>query len=61
MMQVSGVRATLYAYNRVSAKQLRQLLALSPKIQEINRIGENELKVTISRVAPQIKKKKSPR
>ena len=61
MMQVSGVRATLYAYNRESAKQLRQLLALSPKIQEINRIGENELKVTISRVAPQIKKKKSPR
>ena len=61
MIQVPELRATLYAYNRVSAKQLRQLLALSPKIQEINRIGENELKVTISRVAPPIKKKKSPR
>jgi len=55
MIQLPGLRATLYAYNRESAKQLRQLLALSPKVQEVYRIGENELKVTISRVASQIK------
>jgi len=56
MIQLPGLRATLYAYNRESAKQLRQLLALSTKVQEVYRIGKNELKVTISRVPPQIKK-----
>jgi len=55
MIQLPGLRATLYAYNRESAKQLRQLLALSPKVQEVYRMGENELKVTISRLPPQIK------
>ena len=55
MIQLPGLIATLYAYNRESAKQLRQLLALSPKVQEVYGVGENELKVTISRVPPQIK------
>ena len=55
MIQLPWLRATLYAYNRESAKQLRQLLALSPKVQEVYRIGENELNVTISRVPSYIK------
>jgi len=55
IIQLPGLRATFHARNREAAIELKEKLTLSPKVKEVSRFGENELKIIMSRVPPQFK------
>lgn len=55
LIQLPGLRATFHARNREAAIELREKLTLSPKIKEVSRFGENEIKIVMSRVPPQFR------
>jgi len=44
-----------HTYEIEQAMELREKLALSAKIEEVSRFGENEIRVTICRIPPQFK------
>jgi len=49
-IQLPGLRAVFHAKDRQSAQHLKELLVNSPKIGQVKRIGEEELKFVVSRV-----------
>jgi len=53
IIQLPGLRATIYAVDRPSAIQVKEILMKSTVIEEIKRYGEDETKIVLSRVPPQ--------
>ena len=51
----SGLKVVFYTHQIEQAIELPEKLALSAKIEEVSRFGENEIKVTICRVPLQFK------
>ena len=54
-IQLPGLKVVFHTHQTEQAIALREKLALSAKIEEVSRFGENEIKVTICRVPPQSK------
>ena len=55
IIQLPGLKVVFHTHQTEQAIALREKLALSAKIEEVPRFGENEIKVTICRVPPQFK------
>jgi len=55
IIQLPGLRATFHARSRDAAIELKEKLSLSPKVKEVSRFGENEIKIIMNRVPPQFK------
>ena len=53
--QLPGLKVVFHTHQTEQAIELREKLALSAKIEEVSRFGENEIKVTICRLPPQFK------
>jgi len=49
IIQLPSLRAVFHAKDRQSAQHLKQLLANFPKIEQIKRIGDDKLKIVVSR------------
>jgi len=55
IIQLPGLKVVFHTYEIEQAMELREKLALSAKIEEVSRFGENEIRVTICRIPPQFK------
>jgi len=55
IIQLPGLKVLFHTNEVDQAIELREKLALSAKIEEVARYGENEIRVTICRVPPQFK------
>ena len=58
IIQLPGLKVVFHTHETEQAIELRKKLALSAKIEEVSRFGENETRVTICRVPPQFKDEK---
>jgi len=55
IIQLPDLKVVFHTHETEQAIELREKLALSAKIEEASRFGENETRVTICRVPPQYK------
>jgi len=55
IIQLPGLKVVFHTHETTQAMELREKLALSAKVEEVSRFGENEIRVTICRIPPQFK------